>query len=726
MFTTACVKRARAPLAVFAATLVFQLPFFDRWFSSMDEGHVLEFADLLDKGGLLYRDATCYPLPGAFYLLALAFRLFGPSILVSRWLVCLEFAAFAALCFTLLRRLVPLRWALLGVALIWLYRAWAFPHWQIFNYSTTALLLQTASLALLMQHLESGRRTSLAGAGLCFGLGVFCKQDYGAAALLATTATLLVQARAGAAPFWRRFGDFLAPAAAVGAAAGLLFLAQGQLGLVVQQTVLNHFAGMSSYAYPSFPSLFPLFRQDPALRGLGAVHQWVPGIVVASGPDWKTLLESPLYARTPLYDSAVKLFVYGPVAWLGLLARRQWRQRARLRDPDPALRAPALCERALFHFAAAYLLLAFLVKPQDYLHLAVLYAPLLLLSVPWLHAVLGARPRAAALALALVLLPVGLGTLWMLASLRWIDAAPIPGPRAGVYTRPGQARMLGEIAEYVRAHTQENEPVAAMPYFPIALFLADRLAPHAASYIVWPYPEYPDRDRRIIDALEATGGNLVLYNFTQFPNLPSMPEYAPELWAYLVEHYAMERVFCDELLGFRVAALRRKDPPRGEPLWRTGSEGELYAESYDRSRKRIDGKRREGFLARQVWPFQPVLALRPLPYGARTVLSLPLRVPAGAHLHSAVGVHPDAWFQIPTSATTFEVRVRDGADEAQLFSRSLDPHRRLEDRGWFDVDVDLSRYAGRDVVLEISTAASDPAGASLAMGGWSDPRLETP
>ena len=53
-------------LGVVAAALAVQLPFYDRWVSFMDEGHILAFADILAKGGELYRDATLYPLPGAF------------------------------------------------------------------------------------------------------------------------------------------------------------------------------------------------------------------------------------------------------------------------------------------------------------------------------------------------------------------------------------------------------------------------------------------------------------------------------------------------------------------------------------------------------------------------------------------------------------------------------------------------------------------------------------
>jgi hypothetical protein len=729
---SAAAVRARvlaSPFAVALATLLFQLPFFDRWFSVMDEGHLLLFADLIQRGGQLYRDATCYPLPGAFYLLAGAFQLFGTSIEVSRWLVCLEFSAYAALGFVLLRRLVPTSWAWTGVALLWLHRAWAFPHWQIYSYSTTALLFQLASLVLLCRHLERGGMGALRGAGLLFGIGVFCKQDYGAAALLAACATLWLAARTqgGRAP--RRFAEFVGAGALVGLLAALHFTAQGQLGRVVQQTALNHFIGMSSYEYPGMPSLWPLFRQDPSLRQLGGVHQWVPGLIVAAGSDWKTLLESPLYLTTPLYDIAVKLGLVAPWLWLGVLGWRQWRLRAALRDP--ARQARALQERALFHFAIALLALGYLVKPQDYVHLAVLTSPLLLASVPWLHDALSPRPLARRAAQVL-LLAASLWTGWLLHSMRVEHSAPLPGARAGVYAKPGQARMLGELVDYVRQVTPDGQAVGAMPYLPIALFLAERFAPHPASYIVWPFPEYPDRDQRIVDALEAQHTELVLYNFTQFPSLPPMQESAPALYAYLVEHYDVDRVFSESLLGLRVAALRRTAPPAGTPLLRDPKDGEIFAESYDGSRQRVTTRDRNTYLAQQVWPFRPVLALRPLPYGARSVLALPLHVPAsGARLESAVGVHPDAWFHIPTSATTFEVRARDpaevrardGADSAVLFSRTLDPQRLLEDRGWFALDVDLTPYAGRDILLELSTAASDPAGSSLAMGGFAEPRL---
>ena len=309
--------RARAALPwllAAAGVFAFQLPFFDRWFSFMDEGHILQYADLIANGGELYRDATVYPLPGAFWLLAAAFQVFEPSILLARWIVVIEYTLFTLLVLAWLRRLVSPPWLVIAYGLLLLYRIWSFPHWHMYSYSTTALLVLLGALLLLLRFFESGRRGWLALSGLAFGLGVLCKQDYGAAALLAVCIALPVYARKSA----RReallplIGVFLAPAALVGAAAGLHFLREGLLGDVLRLTVLNHFVGIASYEYPAFPDLFPLFGQDPALRDVRGRAQYMPALLFTA--DWRAMRESWLYQETAVYDFVMKIYYYGPYA----------------------------------------------------------------------------------------------------------------------------------------------------------------------------------------------------------------------------------------------------------------------------------------------------------------------------------------------------------------------------------------------------------------------------
>jgi hypothetical protein len=58
-----------------------------------------------------------------------------------------------------------------------------------------------------------------------------------------------------------------------------------------------------------------------------------------------------------------------------------------------------------------------------------------------------------------------------------------------------------------------------------------------------------------------------------------------------------------------------------------------------------------------------------------------------------------------------------------LFTRALDPHQVLEDRGWFDVDLPLDDYAGRRIALELANSTALPLGETPSMGGWGTPTL---
>jgi hypothetical protein len=715
-------------LGVALLTMLWQLVFFDRWFGVMDEGHMLQFADIVARGGELYRDATIYPLPGAFYALALAFRLFEPSILLSRWIVVLEFSTFVAMLFVWVRKIVPLRWAWGAVVMLLMYRLWTFPHWHAYNYSTTATLVLVASMLALLRYFETGRRPMLGFAGFLFGLGVFCKQDYGAAALLGMGFALAVYARSGPTERRERFGTlivwFLGPAAVVGAAAGIHFLRQGVLADVIQLTMVTHLIGITAYEYPSFPPLLPFFSQDPTLRTHAGLFDYMPAILWTV--DLPAIRESSAYKDTALYDMAIKAFFYGPYALVALGGVRLWRLRSALWDGGSRL--VYLRELTLFASAAALMLLISLNKPQDYLHLAVLYWPFPCLAIVWAHALVRRRRTLAWLLAALLILPTAgaIGYTGRLAwGLRTLHSDLIPLERAGIYAKPSEALLLRDLVAYVRRNTTPNQPVAVMPFSPIVNFLADRRGPHASSYVLWPFPEYPDRDRRIIDAMEASRTSLVIYHFVKFPTFPTVEAYAPELFSYLVENFRTDQVFTNDTFGLMLVALKRaREPTDGSPIVPADGEGvALWTDGPGAGRQPVLAEERSRFLARDLWPFQPVIALRPTADGKRTVLSVPVTVPRGARLRTAIGIHPTQWFMLPKSWTRFTVTVESNGKRAELFSRMLDPMVNLGDRGWFDVDLSLDEYAGRHVKLEFSTASEARQGETLVMGGWGEPRM---
>jgi len=426
---------------------------------------MLLFADMIANGRVLYRDATVYPLPGAFWLLAAAFRVFGASNLVARWILVLEFALFTALVFALVRRIAGPRLGWLAVAAMLVYRVWAFPHWNIYNYSSTALVLQLAALAVLLRFLASGRLATLAAAGLLFGLGVLCKQDYGAAVLAAFAATIAVAIRTAPAGTLPRpaaiAAGFLGPAALVGAAAGLVFWRTGVLGDVLRFTVLNHFVGMSSFEYSSFPSLLPLFGQDPLLRSVDGRDSYMPAILFVT--DWPLLRESSFYRDTWLNDLALKLYYFAPYPIAAIGLARLVRRCAELRE---ASRRPArLAEVALFALALALMLWVRINNPQDYVHLALLYWPMLLLPLVWLGEALArlwrAHPRFAAIALALLLVPafaIAAYSARLAWRLRVLHDAPVPSERAGIFATPREAALLGEALAYIAQGSRPGKP----------------------------------------------------------------------------------------------------------------------------------------------------------------------------------------------------------------------------------------------------------------------------
>lgn len=721
---------ARGPLAPLAVALLVaacQLPIFDRWFSFMDEGHILLFADIIAHGGELYRDATVYPLPGAFYLLAGLFHVFGASNLVARWVMLAEYAVFVALVFVLLRKLVTPAWAFAGVFVMLLYRIWAFPHWHMYSYSTTALLLLLGALLLLLRFTETDDRRWLPAAGLVFGLGVLCKQDYGAAALLASAVVLAVYARTAppglGVSFWRLGTWFIAPAVLVGVATVIHFLRQGLLGDFLRLTVLNHFVGMSSYHYTEFPSFLPLFQQDPQLRNEYGRAAYIPGILYEV--DLRALRRSWFYRDSSFYDTALKIYYYLPYLVVAVAVARTWVLRHRFEEPDARRRA--LAELGLTALAGSLLLLVTVNRPQDYVHLAVLYWPILCLLLVHLHDALAPR-RALAWALAAVFaLPATAAVAYtgrLALRLHSLNSTPIDSPRAGILVEPRHARLLNDMVAWLRQNTEPGEAVAVMPYFPLLQFYADRRGPDRSSYIVWPFPEFPDRDARVIRALDATHTRVLIYNFNQFAVFEDAGAYAADLFRYLVDHFKLLEVHSSDYWGYElgIAVREEGDAPGVALLGEDGDGASLFLRSPLEPPEAISPADADHWLEHTLWPFRHVLALRPSD-GRATVLSLPVTPPPGSHLHTAVAVHPSEWDQHPPVSARFELAIVDGDRRSVLFEHTLRPTPRFEDRGWVDVDVPLDAWAGRRVRVELSTETDDPLGEKPELGGWEVPRL---
>src|SRR5579863_4527153 len=108
----------KSPIERHIVVLVFLLSFFYlylfRRYTAMDpdEGIILQGAERILHGEVLYRDFFSYFTPGSYYLIAVLFKLFGSSIIVARNALVFLGSILSVLTYLLARRAVS-RWVAL-------------------------------------------------------------------------------------------------------------------------------------------------------------------------------------------------------------------------------------------------------------------------------------------------------------------------------------------------------------------------------------------------------------------------------------------------------------------------------------------------------------------------------------------------------------------------------------------------------------------------------------
>ena len=91
-------------LAIFLLSFLYLCIFRRATWIDLDEGIILQGAQRILDGQVLYRDFFSFFTPGSYYLLALVFRIFGDSYLVAHTALALVGAAFSPITYLLARR----------------------------------------------------------------------------------------------------------------------------------------------------------------------------------------------------------------------------------------------------------------------------------------------------------------------------------------------------------------------------------------------------------------------------------------------------------------------------------------------------------------------------------------------------------------------------------------------------------------------------------------------
>jgi len=170
-------------LGIFLLALIYYLYYFNYGFAQVDESRLANGAQEVVGGGLPILDFTTNYPPGRYYLLALLFRLFGPSIAIERLMWVPFLAVVPVITYRCARRLMPPSFALLPTMMAFLVPgAW---------HKTFFTLFGVLNLWVMYRYFEERSRARLFLCGLTVGLSTAFRHDMAAFAVLSFLITLL-------------------------------------------------------------------------------------------------------------------------------------------------------------------------------------------------------------------------------------------------------------------------------------------------------------------------------------------------------------------------------------------------------------------------------------------------------------------------------------------------------------------------------------------------------
>jgi hypothetical protein len=739
------LRRDGAVVAVvIAASLALQLVIYDRWISLLDEGAIVQIADQINHGKLPYRDAVHVALPGVFYLTAALFRVFGPSFLVGRYLMVAVFTVFVVLVY-LLARTVLGRGAALGAALIAVaYRIWAFPHWHMLSYTPLAITCLMGAVTILASDIRRPHKVKPLFAGLAVGLGITFKQDCTAVTLGALGLFVLLTPPKPV-PRWRpafrralTFGiaGLVAPTLAV-----LAFVPSGLALEVLRQTIWFPLVAQPVWApslegqphpYIGFPPLWPPWGPDEAIRRFG-FFSYFPSLLLDM--RWRDIIQHPVFQGTALPEMYVRAVYCLPYALLAFFTAREI---FAARSAATAVHARSL--RLLLVFGVA--LMASFNRPRDWIHLMILYPPIIILLAALMDVLAGSAPgtrrrlvHGAAAAMTVLALALSFGVA--LAARTYYSSA-LATPRAGVRVNEDVAACLGPLIETLTPAVDGKPaggngapavgetgpaPLAALPYHPTLNFLTGR--PLATRFFTMlPLEEFPDRQEQILADLARDPRTEMVYSLQHAASIPRPQRFAPKVFDVLVERYRLGEGPGEIFNGTRPEGLLfARLMPRP-----SSSETVVYdfaAHLADATVHEVGGWQdgpptpagTDARASLEVWPFErPVIAVTPASPPGHTLVTYTVDVPAAARLRFGAGINPDEWTHFLPIGARFIVRV----DDAVVFDRAIDPRANFEDRRWVWADLPIPA-GGRRVVFEV--AAHTGFGAQPNLAGWARPRI---
>ena len=435
----------------YLALVIFLLSFFYlclfRRYSGIDpdEGIILQGAQRILDGQVLYRDFFSFYTPGSYYLFALTFRIFGNSYLVAHTALAVLGAALSPITYLLVRRVCSRQASLLVTGLMTVTAVpWRFV--VIHNWDST--LWACLALYSAVRMLESPSVRWAFTAATFTSLTALSEQSKGAGLLLGLTAGFLIVV------FGSQQAKLLNRDQLVAIAIGLAwpflvtfayFTSQHALTTMLASWFwpLRHYAGANRvpYAYDNLTAAGRHRVFDATSLGMRLF-----AMLVFSARSWIPYL--PLVALALLIRLAI---------------RKWWRTSI----------GPEWSYYVLVSATISGLLLSIMIARADYLHFLYLQ-PIFFLAFAWLIDGRGLRNRFLILAAPVVGFCLSMSLLAVAGQMLFQSRTNnIVVTRRGTIATP----RPDQVIDYVQAHVPTGESTLVYPYQSTYYYLTQTHSP---------------------------------------------------------------------------------------------------------------------------------------------------------------------------------------------------------------------------------------------------------
>jgi 4-amino-4-deoxy-L-arabinose transferase-like glycosyltransferase len=498
-------------IACLILTFLYLYSFRRHSFLDLDEGIILQGAQRILDGQVLYRDFFAFVTPGSYYLLALVFRIFGDSYVTAHVELAAVGAVFSPITYLLSRRVCSRQSSLLVTALMAI-TAVPVVYAVLHNWDSTLW----ASLAVYgaVRWLESPGRTWAFATGSFTALTVLFEQSKGAGLLLGMCLGFIIIGQ------FDRNSGLLKKKSMMAFAVGLVW----PVLLTFAYFASKHALGIMLYDW-----FWPLQHYSQANNvpfGYGNMSDEAQHVMFGSGSWGFRLFVMLVFSETfwlpifPILGTAFLLRIL-LLRWRGKELPSQWQY------------------YVLISAVIVGLLLSIMAGRVDYFHFMYLQ-PIFFLVFAWLLDGHGIRNHFFArvapvfgFCLTMSLLAIGAEALFQGAT-----GKPIP-TRRGVVTMVKDDQVIPRIQDYAVA----GEKILVYPYLSTYYYLTQTYSPTRYEFYQPGMHTFEQLDEMVRD-FSAHPTRLVLYEpgFVEhiheaWPNTPAVALVRDPMADYIVRAY---------------------------------------------------------------------------------------------------------------------------------------------------------------------------------------------